>query len=79
MGAREAAARATWAEPGTHKPTTLTRAATLGLKRWHFFLSHTQRNGDAKSVALELFFGFNEQGKRIWLGLGLGLGLVPKP
>ena len=39
----------------------------MGLKRWHFFLSHTQRNGDAKSVALELFFGFSEQGKKIWL------------
>ena len=39
----------------------------MGLKRWHFFLSHTQRNGDAKSIALELFFGFSEQGKKIWL------------
>ena len=39
----------------------------MAVKRWHFFLSHTQRNGDAKSIALELFFGFQEQGKKSWL------------
>ena len=66
VAAREETARATWAEPGTHKPN-LTRSATQGLKKWNFFLSHTQRNGDAKSLALELFFGFKDLDKKIWL------------
>ena len=62
----EVAARATWAEPGTHRPD-LKRTATQGLKKWNFFLSHTQRNGDAKALALELFFGLKEMDKKIWL------------
>ena len=66
VAAREEAARATWAEPGTHIPN-LTRSATQGLKKWHFFLSHTQQNGDAKALALELFFGFKDLDKKTWL------------
>jgi len=63
---REAAARASWAEPGTHRPT-LARANTLGLKRWHFFLSHTQRNGAAVAMAESLFHSFKDMDKKCWL------------
>ena len=50
----EVAARATWAEPGTHRPD-LKRTATQGLKKWNFFLSHTQRDDAAKLLASELW------------------------
>ena len=34
---------------------------------WDFFLSHTQRNGEAKTLALELYAGMREKKKRCWL------------
>ena len=62
LSAREAAARAKWAEPGTHRPTV-----AKATPRWNFFLSHTQRNGDAKVMASELFHSFEKKHKRCWL------------
>ena len=62
LSAKEAAARAKWAEPGTHRPT-LAKATT----RWHFFLSHTQRNGAAVAMAESLFHSFKGKNKKCWL------------
>jgi hypothetical protein len=69
---RAAAAKAAAAKAAAVKKAAAEKAAKIAagkaaVKRWDFFLSHTQRNGDAKSIALELFFGFSEQGKKIWL------------
>ena len=35
--------------------------------RWHYFLSHTQRDGQAVTVADEIFFGMKEKRRRCWL------------
>ena len=43
------------------------RARSKVAYRWDFFLSHTQRNGDAKVVASELFYSFKEMHKECWL------------
>ena len=34
---------------------------------WDFFLSHTQRDGEAKVMAGELFFGLRALGFDCWL------------
>jgi hypothetical protein len=65
--AKAAAVEKATAEKAAAKRAAAKAAAAMAVKRWHFFLSHTQRNGDAKSIALELFFGFQEQGKKSWL------------
>ena len=59
LSAKEAAARAKWAEPGTHRPTV-----AKATKRWNFFLSHTQRNSDAVVMASELFHSFEKKHKK---------------
>ena len=35
--------------------------------KWHLFLSHTQRNGEAKALAAELFYEFKAKGYESWL------------
>ena len=34
---------------------------------WHFFLSHTQRNGDAKTLAADMYHEFKNLGYECWL------------
>ena len=35
--------------------------------RWDFFLAHTQQNGEAKTLAAELFHEMEKLGKKCWL------------
>ena len=41
-------------------------SSTAGNK-WHFFLSHTQQNGDAKTLASTLFYEMKDRGYQCWL------------
>ena len=38
---------------------------------WHFFISHTQRDGDAKLIATELWAGFKDYKAACWLDVKL--------
>lgn len=35
--------------------------------KWHFFLSHTQRNGEAKTLASEVYYEMEKKGYKCWL------------
>ena len=43
-----------------------TSAQAVGNK-WHFFLSHTQQNGDAKTLASTFFYEMKDRGYKCWL------------
>ena len=43
------------------------RSKVLAAKQWHFFLSHTQRNGEAVAMATSLFHSFKDMDKKCWL------------
>ena len=57
--------------PSTLTSTSLTRAVSAQApargNKWRFFLSHTQQNGDAKTLARTLFYEMKERGYSCWL------------
>ena len=48
---------------------SLTRASSAQAagNKWKFFLSHTQQNGDAKTLASTLFYEMKDRGYKCWL------------
>ena len=48
---------------------SLTRASSAQAagNKWKFFLSHTQQNGDAKTLASTLFYEMKDRGYQCWL------------
>jgi hypothetical protein len=46
---------------------TAVKAAHPPRGKWHFFLSHTQRNGDAKTLAADLYHVMKDLGYKCWL------------
>ena len=54
--------------PGSHElSSTMTRLEPLNPPgAWDFFISHTQRNGDAVALATDLYHSLRERGKSVW-------------
>ena len=54
-------------EPGSEPEEKLLSTELTAGKQWHFFLSHTQQNGDAKVLARELYHELEKKGYKCWL------------